>query len=139
MRKERLSDFEKMCKSLDVWRKNAKGNEIVIARKAIKSYVGSDNDKLVKLKAEAKEGDYWLYLSENVAQAALMINLLALFAAMIGQMHIDIFVYIFLGADVIMALMIISFIGRWPSRYHYIHYWRKYIIAIIDEMDLERV
>lgn len=137
MSKESLSDFEKVCKSLDVWRKSHAGKEIELARKAINDYIGQDNDRLLKLKAEAQRGDYQLFLSQNTAQGALIISFGSLGISALQCMKVNMDKFTILGVLSICVLIAILLwkILNWSKNFSYINYWRPYIIVVIEEIE----
>lgn len=138
MSKERLSDFEKICKSLDTWKSDSKGKEIELARVTVNAYVGQDNDKLLKLKAEAQKGDYELYLSQNVSQIALLMGLLSIGLDAIDELYENSILTALSVVFLIIAIGATYYVCYWSKKFNYINYWRTYIMLIIEEVEREK-
>ena len=132
MKKIKKNYTEAMCD--DIERDHAKGiNEFTYAKEYISKLVGNNRDELMKIKAEAQEGDFVTYLSVKMAILACVLtgvgvanDMLPKFDNIIIEMFIHIF---FLIIIIIMALKTLTF-----QNFNSIGKWRQYVLVAVEDL-----
>lgn len=130
--KIKKNTFEKLCDKLEEkYLHNV--DEITFVEKYIKENIGQERNQLLKIRAEAREDDYWVFQS-------IWLNALAIIAALLG------IIYQILGWDnmpkiglmilICYALMLIWTIYRLSRirKFRTVATWRKYVLEVCDEL-----
>lgn len=138
MKKVKLNDFEKMCSVLEQWSDGENMEPIDMARKALKEYVNDDKDKLMKIKAQANKGDYFVFVSQNMAAVALLISFIGLLVS--GLKDIMSMYFPVVGSIVCFTYIVIAgcctvCLLRWVQKFSFVNSWRCYILVVIEEME----
>ena len=134
--------FEKMCRELNEIKPCGcsmcdASNEYVCAYKAVTRYVGNDNNRLLKLKAEAQAGDFIAFISTILSILSFLIASLTFILTIIFEITTK-------GAierNLVMVLMLIVvtgicvFIHGKIKAYEGVSKWRKYIQVAIEELE----
>ena len=122
--------FEKMCNELSKIKycgcsMCVASNEYVCAYNAVKEYVGKDKNKLLKLKAETREGDYNKFIT----------TMLALLSFYLGADILveDSKIMSLIFGIVLLVLLVFVIIGI--RQYKGCYKWRKYIQVAIEEIE----
>ena len=79
-----MTDFKRLCKNLKKRKKSEcpyckKKNEYLCAYNMVKKYMDGDENKLLKLKAEARSEEYWPSISLVVSVITLMATVFTLY------------------------------------------------------------
>jgi hypothetical protein len=131
------STFEKMCRNLNqdkecimqvACKSGKQYNEIICAQKAVKEYVNSDKNKLLKLKAEAESENFLDYLNGCLSFLAILVSSLSLLCQMFNVCK----VVISIVACLMVAIILIAFFIR---KYSCVHRWRPYILVVINDLE----
>lgn len=122
--------FEKMCNDLNEIKPCGcsmciASNEYLCAYNAVKEYVGKDKNKLLKLKAETREGDYNKFIMTMVAILSFYLG------SDILVKNSEVMKLIF--GIVLLVLLACVMIGIYQYRGCY--KWRKYILVAIEEIE----
>lgn len=122
--------FEKMCNELSEIKACrcsmcVASNEHVCAYNAVKEYVGKDKNKLLKLKAEAKEGDYNKFITTILAVLSFYLGADILVEN--SQIMKVLFLIVLLGLLVYVIIVMHQYKGCYK--------WRKYIQVAIEEIE----
>lgn len=130
-----LNDFETMCKRLYKCKQGCKSNPYLCAEEAVKEYIGSDRNRLLRLKAEAEGGDFYSYSTSVFALAALFISFMnaidITYIEPICGIPIKVLIWALLG--VVTVLLIIMVYKFWA-----VLKWRKYILVAISEIEKKK-
>ena len=128
-----LNDFEIMCKRLYKCKQGCKSNPYLCAEEAVKEYIGSDRNRLLRLKAEAEGGDFYPYCTSLFALAALFISFInaiidIFYNKPIFGIPIIEFKVVILGAVTVLLLFM-------AYKFRTVLKWRKYILVAISEVE----
>ena len=130
--KVKKNTFEKMCDKLEE-QYLQDTDEITFVEKYIKEEIGQERNKLMKIRAEAREDDFWAFQS-------IWLNALALIAALMG------IAYQILGGEdmtkvggmilVVYMLLLIWSLYRLDKihKFKTVGVWRKYVLEVCDEL-----
>ena len=144
MKRIKKNDFELLCDTLE-----KKRNYIADTRKEVNELIGENYDKYLQLKAETEDMSYMDYTNSLLSVGAFVISVLSIFYNDITTNAKNL-VEITKGAwwanltyysSNIMMLLIITVAGVYPLlkslKYKSVGKWRKYIKAVLDEMEEE--
>lgn len=134
--------FEKMCKELNEIKPCGcsmctASNEYVCAYNAVKEYVGKDRNKLLKLKAEAKDGDYITFITTIFAMLSFFIASLSFIITILFEI-IEEGSYaknLFSGAIFLVVAVILIYVYKKIKPFNGVSKWRKYIQTAIEEIE----
>jgi hypothetical protein len=134
-----MNDFEKLCQTLETSRKGGNDeNEYESAYKEVKKYIGTNKNKLYKLKGEAHTGDYIAITSvlfTIYADLLAFFSLLFIFCTNIINDQSSVSIY-----EIFLLILIV---GSWIYLYRIIkkntpvEKWRGYIQVAIDNLEKE--
>ena len=134
--------FEKMCKELNEIKPCGcsmciASNEYVCAYNAVKEYVGEDRNKLLKLKAEAKEGDYITFITTIFAILSFLIAGLSFILTIVFETTVEGSVErnLLSAAMLIAVVVILAYVHKKTKPYNCVSKWRKYIQVAIEEIE----
>lgn len=140
---KKSTDFEQMCFDLQNCKCGMckKKNEIICARRALEQYIDKDHDKYLKIKAEAEELSFHRYSSLLFAIAAFSLSgITGLFdiwvKPFIEKDYYPINTSIFLSCVFSIGLIIaIVKALMFPTKFSAVNKWRRYILAVLNEME----
>lgn len=153
VKKDKINDFERICKELDKGWNNISGVEkYVLSKEKVRSYVETDKDKLMQLKSEAVSGNYTDFITTIYSIAALCFSMVGIYISVFGvkndnisariengvvnaiiNRETDCFTYILVIIMVFFACLVIFT----TNRFNYVKRWRGYILSAIDELEDE--
>jgi hypothetical protein len=127
---KRKNDFEKMCQQFDLCSECEDFEPIIRAKILVYKYVGNDQNKLLQLKAEARNGDYYKFYSILISTMSILISIWAVSCKIFMDFNIVSYLIIpvFIAASGIFSLFFIK-------SFNNVGHWREYIIVVIEEME----
>lgn len=127
------NEFETMCKRLDKCNKGCVANKYICAERAVKEYVGDDKKKLLQLKAQAMEKDFYLYSAFVLAVTAILVSCIDAAMGPWTGLEIDPFLHVLIKILLIFVPVIIYFMKLY--KYAKTLGWRQYILVAIAEQE----
>lgn len=128
-----MDDLIILCDKIEACRLRSKcqSNEIVCAKKWVKEYIGDDNNKLLKLKAEVKihkPGD-------DTGNMAILLSTCSLILAIIYNVDRGLYMlYAFLLVSMILLLSIIQ--SHYSKKRMMRKKWIAYVGTVLDNMEI---
>ncbi len=107
-------------------------NEIVLAQKAVKKYINGDKNRLLKLKAQALEGDYMKYYSTITSIISVPIAFISVILSIIVAYGLNI---IWSILPIISFILYYCYITFRMHKFSPINSWRQYILVVIEEIE----
>lgn len=130
-RKINKNSFEKLCDKLES-EYVLNENEVLYVKKYFIREIGEDIDILLKIKAEAQESDYSLYLSYKIAALSMVFSVIGIvkqFLPETGNQLVDMFINMLYLGMMFYATVKIGLVDKFKS----VRKWRKYVIVVIDD------
>lgn len=134
-----MDDLTKLCDELENCKKNklCYANEVVCTKSKLKIYIGEDTNKILKLKAQIKIHNS--HTQGDISIISLLVSLMTLCVTIIAGLSdsttIEYIIYCIFG---LMGLLVIIIIFNCKNKkYGYRNKWRRYIEAVLEDMDNE--
>jgi len=137
-----MNDFEKMCKELES-RKRCNNqictdnNEYICAKRAVYRYANGERNRVLKIKAEARSGDWWVYVMTLLSIFAVFVSILALLYAVVCESEgysVDVR---YRKIIILAVLFVYIYLCFMINKFHSVSRWQEYILVAIEELEKE--
>lgn len=141
---DKMDDLKKICDKLENCSKSeiCYKNEIVCTKSILKSYIGGDENKRLRLKAQIKEHEKSTYetikesLALVIATEAFVVSCVPVVLSVIIvdiESKEQVIAYVLI---LIILLLILAIFGKWEiKRNRNIDRWKNYIQVVLEDMD----
>lgn len=134
-----MDDLTKLCDELENCSKKklCYANEVVCTKSMLKTYIGEDTNKILKLKAQIKIHNS--YTQGDMGIISLPISLITLCVTIIcGLSDSATIEYIIYCSSALIGLLVIILFFTWENKKHgYRNKWKRYIEVVLEDMDKE--
>ena len=137
-----MNDFEKMCKELES-RKRCNNqictdnNEYICAKRTVYRYANGERNRVLKIKAEARSGDWWVFTTTLLSVFAVFVSMTTLLYTVVCERE-GYAVDVGYGMIIILAvLFVFIYLCIMINKYHSVSKWREYILVATEELEEE--
>jgi hypothetical protein len=134
-----MNDFEKLCQTLETSRKGGNDeNEYESAYKEVKKYIGTNKNKLYKLKGEAHTGDWMTTTSVLFTIYTGLLAFCSFLFALCAYIIDDRFIVLGCGVALLFLIVVSGiYLYHIIKKNTPVEKWRGYIQVAIDNLEKE--